>query len=49
MVFPDHTYFFIVTDSSHALDDFPGFPQGDISTGSDIKDLFNDLFYHVFC
>ena len=33
-------------DSSHTLDDFPGFSQGDASLDSEMKDPFNVIFYH---
>ena len=36
-----------VTDSSHTLEDFPGFSQGDSSPDTEMKDPFNAIFYHV--
>ena len=37
----------LLTDSSHVLEDFPGFSKGDDSPDSDMKDPFNSIFYHV--
>ena len=36
-----------LTDSSHTIDDFPGFAQGDDCPDKEMKDPFNDVFYHI--
>ena len=36
-----------LTDSSHTIDDFPGFAPGDDCPKSEVDDLFHDVFYHV--
>lgn len=42
-----HNSSILLTDSSHTLDDFPGFSQDDASPDSEMKDPFNAIFYHV--
>ena len=37
----------LLTDSSHTLDDFPGFSQDDASPDLEMRDPFNAIFYHV--
>ena len=36
-----------LTDSSHTIDDFPGFAHGDDCQKSEMSDPFNDIFYHI--
>ena len=36
-----------LTDSSHTIDDFPGFAQGDDCPDTENKDPFKDVFYHI--
>ena len=42
-----HSNSVLLTDSSHLLEDFPGFSKGDDSPDSHMKDPFNAIFYHV--